>query len=77
MKYLTLEGKYGVYYFYHFPLLNHFRNRELVCIPFFLTHALEEIVMDVSEKKKGGQFHYFVPRSHVSFILSPPGPFTF
>ena len=24
MKYLTLEGRYGVYYYYHFLLLNHF-----------------------------------------------------
>lgn len=52
MKYLTLKGRHGVYYFYHFPLLNHFRNREFICIMFFLMHALEETVMDVREKKK-------------------------
>lgn len=49
-----LEGRHGVYYFYHFPLLNHFRNRELVCISFFSMHALEEIEMDVREKRKKG-----------------------
>lgn len=54
MKYLTLEGRYDVYYFYHLLLLNHFRNRELVCIPFFLMHALEEMVMDVRGKKERG-----------------------
>ena len=30
MKYLTLEGKFGFYYYYHFPLLNHFRNRDFI-----------------------------------------------
>lgn len=54
MKYLALEGRHSVYYFYHFPLLNHFCNREFVCIPFFLMHALEETMMDVREKKKKG-----------------------
>ena len=57
MKYLTLEGQYGVYYFYHFPFLNHFCNRELIYIHFFLMHALEETIMDAREnKKKGANF---------------------
>ena len=54
MEYLTLEGRHSVYYFYHFPLLNHFHNTKLVCISFFSMHALEETKMDVREKKKKG-----------------------
>lgn len=54
MKYLMLEGRHGVYYFYHLSLLNHFYNREFVSIPFFLFHALEDSVIDVKEKKKKG-----------------------
>lgn len=54
MKYLMLEGRHIVYYFYHFPLLDHFRNREFVSIPFFLMHTLEDTVMNVREKKKKG-----------------------
>ena len=55
MKYLTLKGRYGVFYYYQFPLLNHFHNRDLVCLPFFLMHALEEIVMDAREKSRKGE----------------------
>jgi hypothetical protein len=49
--------KYGVYYYYHSLLFNHFHNRELVCIPFFLMHALKDTIMNVREKsKKGANF---------------------
>jgi hypothetical protein len=54
MKYLMLEGRYGVYYYYHFPLLNHFRNRDFVSIPFFLLHSLEDMVSNVKVKRKKG-----------------------
>ena len=47
-----LEGRHGVYYIYHFPLLDHFCNREFVSIPFFLLHALEDTIIDVREKKE-------------------------
>ena len=54
MKYLTLEGRYGVCYYYHFPLLNHFFHRDFIFLPFFLLHELEDIIVDVKEKKKKG-----------------------
>lgn len=47
MKYFTLEGSYGVFYYYHFPLLNHFCNHDSISIPFFLLHALESTVKQV------------------------------
>ena len=39
MKYLTLEGRFGVYYYYHFPLLNHFRNRDFISILVFASFS--------------------------------------
>ena len=51
MRYLTLEGRFGVCYYYHFPLLNHFRNKDFISIPFFLLHSLEDMINDVREKK--------------------------
>lgn len=35
MKYFTLEGRYGVFYYYQLPFLNHLRNKDLISIPFF------------------------------------------
>ena len=54
MRYLTLEGRFGVCYYYHFPLLNHFRNKDFISIPFFLLHSLEDMINDVREKKSKG-----------------------
>ena len=54
MRYLTLEGRFGICYYYHFPLLNHFRNRDFISIPFFLLHSLKDMVVDVREKKSKG-----------------------
>ena len=54
MKYLTLEGRFGVYYYYHFPLLNHFRNRDFISIPFFLLHSLEDMISDIWDKRNKG-----------------------
>ena len=54
MRYLTLEGRFGVFYYYHFPMLNHFRNRDFISIPFFLLHSLENMVIDVREKRSKG-----------------------
>ena len=51
MRYLTLEGRFGICYYYHFPLLNHFRNRDFISILFFLLHSLEDMVVDVREKR--------------------------
>ena len=47
MQYLTLEGRFDVLYYYHFPLLNHFRNRDFISIPFFLLHSLEDMIVGV------------------------------
>ena len=54
VKYLTLKGRFGVYYYYHFSLLNHFRNRDFICIPLILLHFLEDMVSDVREKRSEG-----------------------
>ena len=54
MRYLMLEGRFGVCYYYHFPLLNHFRNRDFISIPFFLLHSLEEMIFYIREKKSKG-----------------------
>lgn len=54
MKYLTLKGRFGVSYYYHFPLLNHFRNRDFISIPFFLLHSLEDMVIDIRAKSIKG-----------------------
>lgn len=44
MKYVTLEGRYNTYYFYHFPLLNHLRHKVLLSFPLFLLMDLENLV---------------------------------
>lgn len=36
MKYLTLDGHFGVIYYYHFPLLNYFHFHDFISIFFFL-----------------------------------------
>ena len=52
IKYLTLEGRCGVGYYYHFPLLNHFHHYDFIFIMFFLLHDLVDMVNDVNEKMK-------------------------
>jgi hypothetical protein len=52
MKYLTLEGRYSVCYYYHFPLLNHFFHCDFISFTLFLLHNLVDSVMDVIEKMK-------------------------
>ncbi len=47
MKYLTLEGRYGVCYYYHFPLFNHFHHHGFILLPFFLLHDLKDSIVDV------------------------------
>ena len=54
MKYLTLEGRYGVCYYYHFPLLNHFHHYDFISIHFFLLRELDDTVVDVKEKMRKG-----------------------
>jgi len=44
MKYITLEGKFGCYYHYHFALLNHFRHKVLFNLSFYLLLTLESFV---------------------------------
>ena len=51
MKDLTLKSRFWVYYFYYFPLLNHFLNHNQVYLPFFLLHDIEAIVVDVKDRK--------------------------
>lgn len=41
IKYFTREGKFIVYYFYHFPFLNHLRHIALISIMFYLLHSIE------------------------------------
>ena len=55
MRYLTLEGRFDVCYYYHFSLLIHFRNRDFISIPFYLLHSLEDMVADVREKRNKGK----------------------
>ncbi len=79
MKYLTLEGRFGVYYDYHFPLLNHCRIRNFISIPFFLLHSLEDIVSDAREKKNKGLNFTIIHQGLIFFLyqfhlaLCPPG----
>ena len=54
LKYLTLEGRYGVFYYYHFPLLNHFHHHDFISLSFFLLHDLKDIVIDVKDKMRRG-----------------------
>lgn len=51
MKYFTLEGHHKVYYYYHMPLLNHFRNHDLLCLPFYLLHSLENSIKEALDPK--------------------------
>ena len=68
MKYLTLEGRYGVYYYYHFPLLNQFFHHDLIRIPFFLLHELEDIVIDIKEKM-GKRVNFTILHQEILFKL--------
>ena len=54
IKYLTLEGRYGVFYYYHLSLLNYFHHHDFVLLHFFLLHELEDNVIDVKEKMRKG-----------------------
>ena len=54
MKYLMLKGRYGVYYYYHFPLLNNFHHHDHIFIPFFLLHDLIDAVVNVKDKMRKG-----------------------
>ncbi|XP_059073040.1 uncharacterized protein LOC131035524 isoform X1 [Cryptomeria japonica] len=66
MKYFTLEGRYGFFYYYHLPFLNHLKNKDLISIPFFLLRSLDYNVKDIAEaKKKGKEF----PILHQGLIL--------
>lgn len=57
MNYLTLEGRYGVCYSYHFPLLNHFWHHDFISIPFSLLHDLVDTIINVKDiMKKGVNF---------------------
>jgi len=40
----TLEDKSKALYYYHFSILNHFRNREIILFPFLLLHYIEDYV---------------------------------
>lgn len=60
MKYLTLEGRYGVFCYYHYPLLNHFYHHDYIYIMFLLLHELVDTVSDIKEKIE----------KRVNFILS-------
>lgn len=51
MKYLTLEGRHKVFYYCHLPLLNHFCNNDLLCLPFYLLHSIESLIKDTMEPK--------------------------
>ena len=44
--------RYGVFYYYHLPLLNHFFHRDFISISFFLLHDVVDTVTDVKEKMK-------------------------
>lgn len=52
LKYLTLEGRFVVCYYYRFPLLNHFRHHDEISIPLFLLHDMEATVADVRDRMK-------------------------
>jgi len=51
MKFLIVEGRFWVYYHYHFALLNHFRNKVEISFPFFLLSSLDNSVKSVRELK--------------------------
>ena len=65
MKYLTLEGGFHVFYYYHFPLLNHFRNRDFISITFFLFHSLEDMIAGVYEKRSKGKSFTIIYQGHI------------
>ncbi len=68
MKYLILEGWYGVCYSYHFPLLNHFRHHDSISIPFFLLHELVYILTNVKEKMKKGANYTILHQGLMSYL---------
>lgn len=49
MKYVTLEGRFKVFYFYHMPLLNHLRHKMILNFPFFLLTSLENLIKESHE----------------------------
>lgn len=55
MKYFTLEGRYGIFYYYHLPFLNHLRNKDLIFILFFLLHFMDANIKDIAQAKKKGK----------------------
>ena len=68
MNYLTLEGRYGVYYYYHFPCLNHFCHCDFISVPFFLLNELVDIVFDVKEKMRKGDNYTILHQGLILYL---------
>lgn len=52
MEFINLDGRYTMVYSYHFFILNHFRYKEKISIPYYLLCALNVGIMDVISNPK-------------------------
>ncbi len=60
MRYITLEDQFEILYFYHFPILNHFRNLDQISFLFLLLNFTEDIIFKARRKEEDGRPFYFI-----------------
>lgn len=55
---ITLEDYFQVIYYFHFPILNYFRNLDHISFMFLLLHLLKDCIYNATRKDEEGKtFH--------------------
>jgi hypothetical protein len=78
MWYITSEDHFQILYYYHFPILNHFRNLDHLSFPYLLLHLLEDGILKARRKHEEGKTFYFIHQGLMNKIytqhlsLNPP-----
>ena len=68
MHHVTLEEGVKIFYYYYFPLLNHFRNKDYISFPFLPLHFMEDYVWNIREKCEEGKNCNFY-QALISFLF--------
>ena len=45
--YIMIEGRFKILYYYHFLILNNFRNEDIVSFPYNLLHSIEDNILKI------------------------------
>lgn len=77
MEYITVDGHFTIVYGYHFSLLNHFCNKVMISLPYYLRYSLKKSLED--NKKNPNRFsilHTGLIRLIVEYFQNKPTPTT-